>query len=83
MKMKSKMMRKEDDDREPQDIHSIDAEDAQAAVASAAPKGTCANNRSDEDSLSSLDSEMPSVELRAGDKIQYYQFAHVGNEQQK
>ena len=46
-----------DDDREPQDINSIDAEDAQAAVASATatPEGACAN-RSDEDSLWSLES---------------------------
>ncbi len=67
----------EDDGREPQDIHSIDAEDAQAAIASATSEGAC-ENRSDQDSLWSVDSEKPSVELRAGDKIQYYEHAHVG-----
>ncbi len=66
------------------DIHSIDAEDTQAAVASAIPEGACAN-RSDEDSIWCVcvtivivESEKPSVELRAGDKIQYYEHAHVG-----
>ncbi len=35
----------EDDDREPQDIHSIGAEDTQAAVASATPERACANRK--------------------------------------
>jgi len=39
---------------------------------------TLTGNRSDEDSPWSLESEKPSVELRAGDKIQYYEHAHVG-----
>ena len=63
------MQDEEDGGGKPQQGIPIDVDDAQSESS---------NSSSDGDSHFSLESEVPSVKLEAGDKIQYWELGHVG-----